>query len=286
MTEQDLTWARFVRDMGRERRLAGFKLREVGVVSEGQVSKMESGKANFTRAVVDRYVELSGNVKLRADFDDLESHGERLTVESGPDPEFPPLYKVTTIIDAADTIDVGETIKHFEQRTVLPTVVPVTNARYGLHFEPVDGQVPKLQPIRGYHVEVVRQQWATPTNLLVDIEFPEDALTSTTTPYEFTLNYEFDRLTPLIGMVPGKPVRHYEVTARFAVPQDVEVFLIENAPPPMALDWAQAIWNGQTPHLEPIPLNKFGEVRREFYNLQPAQLYGLTWRRIPRKKLS
>lgn len=285
MSDEDLTWAGLLRDMRRERMAADKKLREVGVVSESQASKMESGKAKVTRSVVAEYVKMTGDVKLLADFDALTEGGERRQLGSGPDPEYPPLYNVTTIVDAEDTLDVGATVKLFEHRTVLATVAPLTKARYGLHFDPVDGRVPTLQPIQGYHVQVVREQWVTESNLLVDIEFPDDAVTSKTTPYDFTLNYEFDRLTPFLAMVPGKPVRHYGVTARFAR-RDVEVFLIENVPPPMALDWARAIWDGRATQLPSLPLNKFGEVSRDFYNLQPAQMYGLTWRSDARKKLS
>lgn len=282
MAQDSPEWARLREELHHARKARKVTLDAVagGLMTRGNVSKMESGGRLLTRPIVQRYAVLTGIDKFVTAFDLLVA--KDANPNASPE-DLPRLGAVLASTEVEQTIDfAGDMVKVIERRSVLPKIHNVEATSVGLHFgELEERRRPKVLPVEAYGAEIALQGWADRTNYIVAIKFPKDAIVVGKEPYEFSLIYQHEMPVPMLGMVPSDPLPLYRMVITLP-PFATEVFELDGVHPEVLDEFIASVNRGETRSMRSRTYDASAEVKKDFLDLRPALFYGFVW--FPRRR--
>lgn len=282
MAQDSPEWARLREELHNARKARKLTLDAIagGLMTRGNVSKMESGSRPLTRPVVQRYALLTGIDKFVTAFDFLVAKDAH--PEASPE-DLPRLGAVLASAEVEQTVDLRDgQVRVVERRAVLPKIHNVEATSVGLHFgEPEGRRRPKVLPVEAYGAEIVRQGWVDRTNYVVAIRFPKDAIVVGKEPYEFSLIYEHELPVPMLGLVPSDPLPLYRVVITLP-PFATDVFELDGVHPEALDEFIASAKRGEARSMRFRTYDASAEVKKDFLDLRPALFYGFIW--FPRRR--
>lgn len=136
---------------------AGLLLRDMGVLSVSTLSRIEKGAVPPTRAVAERYADLTHRPDLVTAFLARELAVVDGEEEAEADPDtFESLVRLT---DLEVIVDIGRVMTVMERRTVVAVKPLVRVFRLLSMMSHVDGAAPTLLDVRAYNASVTDHHW-------------------------------------------------------------------------------------------------------------------------------